>query len=153
MPEPLTAGDLCTRPAVVAPRSMDVIDAARLMREHHVGCLVVVEDTASGQVPVGILTDRDVVTEIVAKGLDPRTLRVEDVMSADPAVADAAETVPDVLAGMRRKGVRRLPVVDSRGVLQGIVALDDVLEALAEQLDAVVKALASGRTQELRQRP
>ena len=58
-----------------------------------------------------------------------------------------------VLAGMRRKGVRRLPVVDSRGVLQGIVALDDVLEALAEQLDAVVKALASGRTQELRQRP
>ena len=91
-------------------------------------------------------------TEIVAKGLDPRTLRVEDAMSADPAVADAAETVPDVLAGMRRQGVRRLPVVDSRGVLQGIVALDDVLEALAEQLAAVVKALASGRSRELRRR-
>ena len=153
MPEPLTAGDLCTRSTVMAHRSMDVIEAARLMREHHVGCLVIVEDVALGRVPVGILTDRDIVTEIIAKGLDPRTLRVEDVMSADPAVADAAETLPDVLAGMRRKGVRRLPVVDSRGVLQGIIALDDVLEALAEQLDAVVKALASGRSKELRRRP
>jgi CBS domain-containing protein len=153
MPEPLTAGDLCTRLTVVAPRSMGVIEAARLMREHHVGCLVIAEDVAAGRVPVGLLTDRDIVTEIVAKGLDPRTLRVEDVMGAQPAVADASETLPDVLAGMRRKGVRRLPVVDAKGVLQGIVALDDVLEAIAEQLDAVVKALASGRSRELRQRP
>lgn len=153
MPEPLTAGDLCTRATVVAPRSMDVQQAASLMREHHVGCLVIVDDMAVGRLPVGMLTDRDIVTEIIAKGLDPRTLRVEDVMSADPGVAYTADSLPDVLAGMRRKGARRLPVVDARGVLQGIIALDDVLEAIAEQLDAVVKALTSGRSRELRQRP
>lgn len=153
MPEPLTAGDLCTRATVVASRLMDVHQAARLMREQHVGCLVVVEDMAVGCVPVGMLTDRDIVTEIIAKGLDPLTLRVGDVMSAEPSVTYAADTLPDVLAGMRRTGVRRLPVVDSKGVLQGIIALDDVLEAIAEQLGAVVKALASGRSRELRRRP
>jgi CBS domain-containing protein len=153
MPEPLSAGDLCTRATVIATRAMDVQDAARLMREHHVGCLVVVDDMTFGRVPVGMLTDRDIVTEVIAKGVDPRTLHVEDVMSADPGVAYATDSLPDVLAGMRRKGARRLPVVDSKGVLQGIIALDDVLEAIAEQLGAVVKALASGQSRELRHWP
>lgn len=153
MPEPLTAGDLCTRATVVVSRQMDVQEAARLMREHHVGCLVVVKEMAIGRVPEGMLTDRDIVTEIIAKGLDPRTLRVGDVMSTEPSVTYAADTLPDVLASMRRAGVRRLPVVDSKGVLQGIIALDDVLKALAEQLGAVVNALASGRSRELRHRP
>lgn len=153
MPEPLTAGDLCTRSVVIAARTMDVAEAARLMREKHVGCLVIVDEMAIGRVPVGMLTDRDIVTEIVAKGVDPRSVRVEDVMSAEPAVVDASETVLDVLAGMRRKGVRRLPVVDAHGVLQGILALDDVLEAVAEQLGAFVQVMQSGRAHELRRRP
>ncbi len=123
------------------------------MRTHHVGCLVVVEDMAVGRVPEGILTDRDIVTEIIAKGLDPRTLRVGDVMSAEPSVIYTSDTLADVLASMRRAGVRRLPVVDSKGVLQGIVALDDVLEAIAGQLGAIVDALASARSRELRRRP
>ena len=153
MPEPLTAGDLCTRSVVTASRTMGVAEAARLMREKHVGCLVIVDEMAIGCVPAGMLTDRDIVTEIVAKGVDARSLSVEDVMSAEPAVADASETVLDVLAGMRRKGVRRLPVVDACGVLQGILALDDVLEAVAEQLGAFVQAMQSGRAHELQRRP
>jgi CBS domain-containing protein len=153
MPEPMTAGDLCTRITVTASRSMEMAHAARLMREQHVGCLVVVDDMAVGRVPVGMLTDRDIVTQIFAKGVDPRSLRVEDVMSPEPAVADESETVLDVLAGMRRKGVRRLPVVDARGVLQGILTLDDVLEAVAEELDAVVQAMRSGRAREVSRRP
>ena len=153
MSEPLTAGDLCTRTTVIASKEMDVVAAARLMREHHVGCLVVVDEIAVGRVPVGILTDRDIVTAIVAPGVDPRRLRVEDVMSAEPAVAHDNESVLDVLAGMRRKGVRRLPVVDKRGVLQGVLTLDDVLEAVAEQLNALVKAMTSGRTREAQRRP
>lgn len=153
MPQPMTAGDLCTRETVIASRSMEISEAARLMREQHVGCLVVVDEMAIGRVPVGMLTDRDIVTEIVAKGVDPRKLRVEDAMSAEPAVADESDTLLDALAAMRRKGVRRLPVVNRVGVLQGVLALDDVLEALSEQLGAVVQAMASGRKQELRRRP
>jgi CBS domain-containing protein len=153
MSEPLTAGDLCTRDTVIASRTMDVVEAARLMREQHVGCLIVVDEMAIGRVPVGMLTDRDIVTEIVAKGVDPRRLRVEDAMSAEPAVADEEDTVLDVLAAMRRKGVRRLPVVNSCGVLQGVLALDDVLETLAEQLSAVVRAMQSGRDREAVRRP
>lgn len=149
---PFTAGDLCTRTTVTAQGRMGVDEAARLMREQHVGCLVVVEDKAVGPVPVGVLTDRDIVTAIVAKAMDPAGLRVEDVMSRELAVAHEPDSVLDVLAAMRRNGVRRLPVVDARGALLGVLALDDVLEAVAEQLGAVVQAMTSGRASELRRR-
>ena len=152
MPQALTASDLCTRATVFAPRAMAIDEAARLMREQHVGCLVVADDMKVGRVPVGMLTDRDIVTAIVAKGLDPQRLRVEDVMSAEPAVAHADDSVLDVLAAMRRKGARRLPVVDAQGVLFGVLALYDVLEVVAEQLNAVVQAMSSGRPRELRAR-
>jgi CBS domain-containing protein len=153
MPEPLTAADLCTRTAVTGSRTMGVSEAARLMREQHVGCLIVVDETTDGLVPVGVLTDRDIVTAIVAEDLDPRTLRVEDVMSSEPAVAQADDSVLDALAAMRSRGVRRLPVVDARGALLGVLALGDVLEGVVEQLDALRQALASGRSREMRCRP
>ena len=153
MPEHLNAGDLCLRAVATALRTLEVREAARLMREQHVGCLVVVDDAHAGRVPVGMLTDRDIVTAIVAQGMDPGSLRVEDVMSAAPALAHHRDSIPDVLAAMRRSGVRRLPVVDGLGVLMGVLTLDDVLEAIAEQLSALVEAMRSGRTHEARLRP
>ena len=131
---------------------MAVDEAARLMREQHLGCLVVTDDMKIGRVPVGMLTDRDIVTAIVAKGLEPRRLHAEDVMSAEPAVAHADDSVLDVRAAMRRKGVRRLPVLDTQGVLLDVLALDDVLDVVAEPLNAVVQAMSSGRPRELRAR-
>ena len=131
---------------------MAVDEAACLMREQHLGCLVVTDDMKIGRVPVGMLTDRDIVTAIVAKGLEPRRLHAEDVMSAEPAVAHADDSVLDVRAAIRRKGVRRLPVVDAQGVLLDVLALDDVLEVFAEQLNAVVQAMSSGRPREVRAR-
>ena len=129
---------------------MAVDEAARLMREQHLGCLVVTDDMKIGRVPVGMLTDRDIVTAIVAKGLEPRRLHAEDVMSAEPAVAHADDLVLDVRAAMRRKGVRRQPVVDAQGVLLDVLALNDVLEVVAEPLNAVVQVMSSGRPRELR---
>ena len=136
---------------------MAVDEAARLMREQHLGCLVVTDDMKIGRVPVGMLTDRDIVTAIVAKGLEPRRPHAEDVMSAEPAVTHADDSVLDVRAAMRRKGVRRQPVVDAQGVLLDVLALDvlaldDVLEVVAEPLNAVVQAMSSGRPRELRAR-
>lgn len=148
----LSAGDLCTRRTVVAEPAMALNEAARLMREEHVGCLVVTEDTLLGSMPLGILSDRDIVTAVVAKDIDARTLRVEDVMSTDLVTVRESESVLDALAAMRRHGVRRLPVIDDRGVLQGLLALDDVVELVGEQVGALAQALVQGGRREASRR-
>lgn len=153
MNQPLSAGDLCARTVVVADRNLALNDAARLMREHHVGCLVVVEEKPIGRVPVGMLTDRDIVTAVVAPDVDVHTLRVEDVMSSGPVVACESDSLLDVLSAMRRAGVRRVPVIDSRGVLQGVLALDDVFELISEEINLLVKVLASASQREWQRRP
>jgi CBS domain-containing protein len=149
----LQAGDICTREVVFVYRSLPIDDAARLMREKHVGTVVVVDEMALGRVVAGMLTDRDIVTAIIAKGLDPTTLRVEDAMSTDLVLARESDSLMDLLGQMRRKGVRRLPVADARGVLVGLVSLDDVLEVVARQLESLVGAMRSGRRHETDRRP
>ena len=152
MDDRLDAGTLCTRVVTVAERDMPINEAAQLMRGHHVGCLVVVAETAAGRVPVGVLTDRDIVTAVVARDVDARTLRVEDVMSADPVVVREDASVIDLLRMMRAKGLRRLPVVDAAGALAGLVTLDDMLGLIAEELRATVAAIEAEQAREGRQR-
>jgi CBS domain-containing protein len=153
MSQPLCAGDLCTRGVVVAHRDMPLVKAARLMRQHHIGCLVVVDETQVGRMPVGLLTDRDIVTAVVAQDVDARTLRVEDVMSPEPVTVREDDSLLDALSAMRRAGVRRLPVTDARGVLEGLLALDDVMELLGEEVGALVQVLSSAREREPKRRP
>ena len=153
MGERLTAGAICTRSVVIAFRSTAVNEAARLMREQHVGCLVVVDETDAGRVVAGMLTDRDIVMAIVAHDLDARTLRIEDVMSVDLVTAREDDSVMDLIATMRRKGVRRVPVVDARSVLIGLVTLDDVLEIIVQELSTLVEAINVERKRENVTRP
>ena len=149
---PLTAGDLCTRSTVIGSRTLALSEAARLMREQHVGSIVVIDDTLVGPMPVGMLTDRDIVTAVVAKDVDVRALQVGDVMSTDVVTAREGDSLLDTLAVMRRHGVRRVPVTDARGVLQGVLSLDDVTEVVGEQISALVQALTSGHRREERRR-
>ncbi len=144
----LNAGEICSRIVVVAERASPLAAAARRMREQHVGCLLVVDVTDAGRVVVGMLTDRDIVTAVVAEELDARTLRVEDVMTADVVTAQETSSFADLLATMRRKGLRRLPVVDARGLLVGVVTLDDLLEVVAGQMRTIVQAIESGQRRE-----
>lgn len=148
----MTAGELATRPAIVAHGDDSLAEAARRMREHHVGCLVVVEPREAGQAVTGLLTDRDIVVTVTARDVEARLMRVADVMSRTPLTAQEEEPVLDTLAAMRRRGVRRVPVVDRHGLLAGILSLDDILEAVAGHLHSVVAALRSGR-HEARARP
>jgi CBS domain-containing protein len=150
---PLTAGDLCTRITVTASRSMALNEAARLMREHHVGSVVVVDDTLLGNMPVGMLTDRDIVTAAVAKDVDIRALQVDDVMSVDPVCVREVDSLMDTLELMRRHGVRRVPVVGERGALEGVLSLDDILQVVGEEVTALVHALTAGGRREARRRP
>lgn len=134
-----TAGALCQRNVATALRSTVLDDAARSMRGLHVGCLVVVEETDAGRVVVGILTDRDIVTAVVAKNALASSLRVGDVMSEDVVCVREEDSVQDVLAMMQRRRVRRLPVVGPQQSLVGVIAADDLLRLLSEQLQALAQ--------------
>ena len=130
---------ICQRNPVTVRRSEELLKAAQLMREKHIGYLVVVEPDATdgSQRPIGVLTDRDIVITVVARETDPRSLRVEDIMTRQPVTASTADSVDKALQDMRRVGVRRLPVVGPRGELVGIISLDDVISVLAGELQNV----------------
>lgn len=152
MREKMLAGDVCNRIVVIAERGLSLVQAAQLMRERHVGCLVVVEETGAGRLVVGMLTDRDIVTAVVARELDAAQLTVGDVMSREPIRALKDDSIKDMLVTMRRKGIRRLPVVTSQGVLVGLVTLDDVLSLMAEQLREMASVIETEVLREHRER-
>jgi len=149
----MTAGDACNRQVVAASRDMPLGEAARVMRECHVGSLVVVEETGAGRVVVGMLTDRDIVTAVVAKDVNAAALRVDDVMTRDVVTARESDSVLDVLAAMRRRAVRRVPVVGAKDELVGVVAADDVLGFIADELRTLVQALVAQPGREQLARP
>lgn len=134
---------ICKRDVVTVTPRTDLVAAAQLMREKHVGFLVVVEPEANAQYgrPVGVLTDRDIVISVVARGADPTLLTAADVMNREPVMADELDQVDQALRTMRRMGVRRLPVVGSRGMLTGVVALDDVIDVLAAEIGEISGAV------------
>jgi len=128
----------------VTVRSMDeVAAAARIMRERHVGYLVVVEpDIADSTVrPVGVLTDRDIAIGVVAQDVNPRSMLVRDIMTRDPVVLNATDSCTTALQEMRRIGVRRMPVIGELGELLGVLSIDDVLDALSAQLGYLAGAI------------
>ncbi len=130
----MQAAELCNRQVVTASRDMSIPDAARLMRDRHVGSLVVT-DTIDGKVlPVGILTDRDIVIEIISRDIPLNEVTVGDIMTFALLKVTEDENIFDVAQRMRARGVRRVPVTSRLGELIGIIAADDILELLSEEL-------------------
>ena len=136
---------IAIKPIVTASARMTIAQAARAMRAKNVGALVVVN---AGR-PLGILTDRDIVMDVVARGNDPDSVLVGDVMHRKPAVISADAGLLDAAQLFARTGVRRLPVVDGAGQVVGIIALDDLMILLGNELGHVAAALTAG----LRRRP
>jgi CBS domain-containing protein len=142
----MNVGSICSRRVITASPQLDIQTAAELMREEHIGFLVVVPDQPRGpQPPLGVLTDRDICVSVVAKRADPAALKVGDVMSMQPVVAGESDAVDLALRTMRRAGVRRLPVVNGRGEVVGVLSLDDVLEYVAHEMDSLSGAVRNGR--------
>jgi len=149
----MKVGEVCSREVMFAHERERVSEAAKLMREHHVGSLVVVtRNDRRGPIPVGIVTDRDIVVEVLAAGLDYRTMTVGEIMSRNLATVREDEDLIDALKIMRAKGIRRLLVLTPAGALAGIVSADDLLELVAEEIDDLAKAVASGQAREARVR-
>ena len=153
MDQQLTAGGICKRKVSVAYKSTSVTAAAQLMREDHVGCLVVVEDTNGSRQVRGLITDRDIVMSVVAMGLDPEPLCLEDVMSASLVTANEDDPLPVLMRNMREHGVRRVPVVGPNDELMGLVTLDDVLKILAQEMHLLVGSMDTSLKRERVRRP
>jgi CBS domain-containing protein len=137
--------------ACCTPRTT-VLEAAHLMRKKHTGDLVVVEDDEERQEPLGVITDRDIVVEVLAKGLDPATTLVGSVIRTPVVIAQEDEDSAQTLERMRVHGVRRMPVVGSRGKLVGIVTVDDMLNRLALEATSLTEILSCEQRQEERGR-
>jgi len=144
----MAIGEICNREVVFVQRETTVLEASRLMRQYHVGDLVVIDESAGKRVPVGIVTDRDIVLEIVCMELDASVLTVGDIMGLELATVRESEGVFETMRYMRSKGVRRVPVVDAHGGLVGIVTLDDLLEILAEEMNELARLVSTERKRE-----
>jgi CBS domain-containing protein len=135
----MEVGKLCTVDTICCARDESVQGAAFLMRKHHVGDIVVVDDADGVPVPAGIVTDRDIVVSVVALGLDPNGLQVGDIMTDDLLTADEHDDVTVTIERMRLRGIRRVPVVGEGGRLAGIVSADDLLGFLAEEMEDLAR--------------
>lgn len=145
----MRVGDICNRDVVVAPKGEMIVDAARRMRTSHVGDLVVVENRGSRHVPIGIVTDRDIVLSVVAGDPDHiNYLLVSDVMTTDLVTATEQDSVEAALAKMQEHGIRRLPIVDEAGDLAGILTLDDILRYITGRQSELVALVAKEQQRE-----
>jgi len=131
--------EICTKEVVTCERDATAVEMARLMRRHHVGDLVVIDRRDEKPVPAGIVTDRDLVVEVLAAGIAPVDVTAGDLMHGELVTAIEGEYVYDAIWHMRSKGVRRLPVVDAKGVLVGVLTTDDVSRFLASEFAEVVR--------------
>jgi CBS domain-containing protein len=133
-------GKICIKPVVTASAQMTVEEAARAMRSKNVGALVVIN---AGR-PIGMLTDRDVAVEVVAKGMDPDTTRVGEVMHKKPITIHQDLGILDAARVFAKTGVRRLPVVTKGGTLVGVIAVDDLIMLLGNEMGHLAGGLSAG---------
>lgn len=144
----MSVGEFCNRDVVVANKEASLIEIAQLMREHHVGSLIIVESKGGNNIPVGIITDRDIVIEMVAAKLDFTKVTARDVMSSELLTVREIDGLWETLKRMRSRGVRRVPIVNDENVLEGILTVDDILEVLSNELSDLVTLVTRERRKE-----
>lgn len=149
----MAIGEICNREVITIQRDETVLEAAKLMRQYHVGAVIVIDKLDGRTVPVGIITDRDLVVEVLATELDETVITVGDIMTPEVFTLKESTEASEAVQLMRRKTTRRLPVVDEDGELVGILTLDDVLELLSEELLDLAKLVRYEQKKEIRHRP
>jgi len=144
--------DVCTVDVVCCGPDTKVTEAAHLMRQKHVGDLIVVDEPDGDRVPVGVVTDRDIVVEVLGKDLDPAATRVADIIRTPVVIASEHEDAAVAVERMRVHGVRRIPVVGRGGALVGVITLDDLLKLFAADVNALLDVVIKGQAREHRAR-
>jgi CBS domain-containing protein len=144
--------EACTPDVVCCGPDTRANEAAHLMRQKHVGDLIVVDDPAGERIPLGVVTDRDLVVEVLGKGLDPTTTRLVDIMRKPVVLATENEDTAQAIERMQTHGVRRIPVVGEGGGLVGVITLDDLLKQFAADTNALLDVVIKGQRHEHRAR-
>ena len=132
----------CRKPVISAGPGDTIMEVARLMREHHVGAVVIVDESRR---PVGMVTDRDIACRLAAEGLDPTAITARAIMTAPAATVPRSATIEQLSMLMRQRGVRRLPIVDPEDALVGFVALDDLTTLFVAELGQLVGAVRANQ--------
>lgn len=136
----MVVGEICTTEVVCCRAQTSALDAAKLMRQKHVGDVILVSDPDQERIPVGIVTDRDLAIEVLGCGRDASTVPLSALARNPVVIAKESEDLRSVVGRMLFHGVRRIPVVDDQGVLVGIVTFDDVLQALIADMHTLVES-------------
>lgn len=145
----MSVSTYCKHRVVTIEPHADLAEAASRMRENHVGLLVVVNSGEDR--PIGVLTDRDIVVQVVARNIVPGKITVADALTADPVVARDWESLSSISERMRSSGVRRIPVVNDKGALVGIIASDDIVDLAATMIFNVSCAVHKEQSMERRE--
>ena len=144
--------EICNRNVVCATADSTAVEAARLMRQHHIGNVIVVDQLDGTRTPLGVVTDRDLVIEVVAAGVNPDLLKLGDMLIGRLVTVDESTSITETIRTMALHGVRRLPVVDSAGRLGGVISVDDILPQLASPLAALSDLAGRSRRYEMQTR-
>jgi CBS domain-containing protein len=142
---------ICTRKLYVVEAQQPLAEAVREMHRHHVGAAVVAERRGGKLVPIGIVTDRDVLCRQLARKADLFALTVADVMTHNLLTLSESSGLAEAIRLLRARNVRRAPVISSDGDLVGIVSLDDLLPAVASELSELAALLGSQARREAHQ--
>lgn len=140
--------ELCTSEVVCCRPQTSALEAARLMRQKRVGDVVVVDDPAQQRVPLGVVTDRNLAIEVLGDGRDAASTALSALVHRPVVIARDSEDVSVVMERMRTHGVRRVPVVDERESLVGIVTLDDLLKSLLSEMQALLETQSRAQRRE-----
>ena len=149
----MSVDKICNHNVVTCEAEAGIVETAVRMREEHVGDVIVTEYRNGRQTPIGIVTDRDLVVEVIAQQVDARELTIGDIMSRDLTIVRRDNGIDHALTAMLQAGVRRVPVVDQHDALVGVLSIDDVLEHLARQISHLADTLRREQSREVVQRP
>ncbi len=141
----MSVSKTCHRNVVYIDENAGITEVAEMMREKHVGSIIVVDQAGK---PIGIVTDRDLVVEILAEEVPPEKVVLKDIMTPDPVVINENEDIADALEKMSQKTVRRAPVVDKDGLLSGIISIDDILTRLGKEINDITRLINQSRIKE-----
>jgi signal-transduction protein with cAMP-binding, CBS, and nucleotidyltransferase domain len=136
-------GNICNRRIPIAEGGASVLAAAKSMQAFDVPILVVVEEKDGRRVAVGIVTDRELARNVVARGADPLQLTVKDVMRGDPCFVREADDVYETACWMHRNRLKEAIVHDEAGGLAGLVTLEQLIDSLAGEITGVAELPAS----------
>jgi len=145
-------GDICTRNPATVSTSATLAEVARLMKDRHIGTVIVTKAPLDRPVATGIITDRDIACAQLDRRSDLASLSAEEVMTRNPLEINAEDALDKAIAKLRARGVRRAPVVSSSGALIGVISTDDLFAYVARELMLLARLVTLQPRQEATRR-